>query len=656
MKRLVTILPLMVTMYVSSAYGYQYISADCGNINFNSGHMTFNLTTSLTSDEKTAIELGTDRATLYSDSSITYNDNGDNSWGTANGQNEVFRDLTHSTAYCNYRYNTVSCNVVEADIAFGDEPWVTTDAYNTFHFNVDGRSVTGTAVHEGGHCVGMGHENRYYNMMGADFEHLTWSGGSAFYGPGEDMSAGLINLHGKRSTTDTYRDVGVTVMRYSYADGAYSRHVSGVLRNTSGTQLPVVGSYADQALFRVDGGQQIRIELTLENNGEQNSETPSLGFYLSTNDIISTADTNVGNVIGLTLGRALPLETYYTITIPSSTVAGDYFLGAFIDDDDAIIEYSLSPNLNNTTFYPIRVYGADLVVSAFSRTPSSLLPSGTLSMSATVSNQGTAGSASTTLRYYRSTNSFISTYDTQVCTDGVSSLSTGGTSTESCSVSVPSTPGTYYYGACVDSVTGETSTSNQCSSGYAVTVGRPDLIISSFSRTPSSLYLGGTLNMSASVKNQGTILSASTTLRYYRSTDSIISTGDTQVCTDGVSSLSPNGTSTESCRVTASMPGDYYYGVCVDSVSGETATSNNCSTGILVQVSDASASCSGVDVTIANRVHTEIGLICEGTNSITVGPNVRVEIPGSVTYRSPSMSFSEFFVETGATFKAVNIP
>jgi hypothetical protein len=104
------------------------------------------------------------------------------------------------------------------------------------------------------------------------------------------------------------------------------------------------------------------------------------------------------------------------------------------------------------------------------------------------------------------------------------------------------------------------------------------------------------------------------------------------------------------------MPGDYYYGVCVDSVSGETATSNNCSTGILVQVSDASASCSGVDVTIANRVHTEIGLICEGTNSITVGPNVRVEIPGSVTYRSPSMSFSEFFVETGATFKAVNIP
>jgi len=644
-------------MYVSSAYGYQYISAGCGNLNFNGGHMTFSLITSLTSAEKAAIKLGTDRATLYSDSSISYVDFGDKGWAGGNGQSEVFKDPTHGTAYCSYYYNTVSCDVSEADMGFGDEPWVTNDAYNTFNFNVNGRSVTGTAVHEGGHCIGMAHENRYYNMMGADFEHLTWSGGDVFYGPGEDMSHGLINLHGKRSSTDTYRDVGVTVMRYSYVDGEYSRHTSGVLRDTSGSQLSVIGSYAGQALFQVSGGQQVRMELTLENNGEQDIESPSLGIYLSTNDIISTSDTDVTSVIGsLTLGRGLPLETYYTITIPGSTVAGDYFLGAFIDDDDAIAEYSLSLNLNNTTFYPIRVAGTDLIISAFSRTPVSLPPGGTLSMSATVRNQGIAGSASTTLRYYQSTNSLISPSDTQVCADSVSSLLPNETSDESCLVSVPSTPGTYYYGAGVDSVIGEWATSNQWSSGYAVTVGRPDLIISSFDRTPGSLYLGGTLSMSATVRNQGTISSASTTLRYYRSTNLTISTDDTQVCTDSVPSLSPNGTSDESCSVTASMPGDYYYGVCAVSVSGETATLNNCSTGILVQVSDASASCSGVDVTIANTVHTEIGLICEGTNSITVGPSVSVEIPGAVTYRSPSMTFEEFSVETGATFRAINIP
>jgi len=396
------------------------------------------------------------------------------------------------------------------------------------------------------------------------------------------------------------------------------------------------------------------MELTLENNGEQNTETPSFGFYLSTNDIISTGDTKLGSVIGLSLGRGLPLETYYTITIPSSTVAGDYFLGGYIDDEDAIVEYSLSPNLNNFTFYPIRVVGADLIVSAFSASPASLLPGASLYLSATAQNQGIAGSAATTLRYYRSTNATISIYDTEVCTDAVPTLSPGGTSAQSCTIAVTTTPGTYYYGACVDVVAGESSTSNQCSSGYAVVVGNPDLIISAINVTPTSVYLGGTLSMSATVQNQGSIGSPATTLRYYRSTNSTISTGDTELCSDPVAALSPGATSAESCPIPASPPGSYYFGVCVDTVTGESSSLNNCSAGTLVQISDASASCSGVNVTIANTVHTEVGLICEGTSSITADPNVSVQIPGSVTYRSPATRLgSGFFVETGASFRVV---
>ncbi len=357
MKRYAMVLPLVMTAYVSSAYGYGWLEdSGCGILNFNSGHMTFNLTNSLSSAEDSAIENGTDRVTLHSDSFITLIDNNDSSYGTNNGQNEVFMDPSHGTAYCSAYYNTSTCDVVEADIGFGNEPWETTDGYNSFNFGEDGRSMTGTAVHEGGHCVGMAHENRYYNMMGADFEHLTWDGGDAHYGPGEDMSHGLINLHGKRSATDTYRDLGVTVMRYSYASGAYSRHEYGVLRDTSGSKLPVVGSFSGQELYHVNAGQQVRMELTLENNGEQNLETPSLGFYLSTNDVISTADTQVGSG-SPSLGRALPWETYYTVTIPSSTAGGDHFLGAYIDDDGAITEYS--GGWNNTAYYPIRVCAND---------------------------------------------------------------------------------------------------------------------------------------------------------------------------------------------------------------------------------------------------------------------------------------------------------
>ena len=91
-------------------------------------------------------------------------------------------------------------------------------------------------------------------------------------------------------------------------------------------------------------------------------------------------------------------------------------------------------------------------------------------MSATVRNQGNGLSASTTLRYYRSPDATISTSDTAVGTDAVGGLAASGTSAESISLTAPSTAGTYYYGACIDPVSGESATGNNCSDSRAVTV------------------------------------------------------------------------------------------------------------------------------------------------------------------------------------------
>ena len=112
----------------------------------------------------------------------------------------------------------------------------------------------------------------------------------------------------------------------------------------------------------------------------------------------------------------------------------------------------------------------DLVVGAPSVDDSSPTAGESFTLSATVRNQGSGPSASTTLRYYRSTDSSISSSDTAVGTDSVSGLSASGTSPESIGLTAPSTAGTYYYGACVDSVSGESDTTYNCSSGVAVTV------------------------------------------------------------------------------------------------------------------------------------------------------------------------------------------
>ena len=87
-------------------------------------------------------------------------------------------------------------------------------------------------------------------------------------------------------------------------------------------------------------------------------------------------------------------------------------------------------------------------------------------------NQGTAQSAATTLRYYRSTDATISTSDAQAGTDALGALAPSGTTAESIRLSAPSGPGTHYYGACVAGVPGESDTGNNCSPGVRVTVAR----------------------------------------------------------------------------------------------------------------------------------------------------------------------------------------
>ncbi len=113
----------------------------------------------------------------------------------------------------------------------------------------------------------------------------------------------------------------------------------------------------------------------------------------------------------------------------------------------------------------------------------------------------------------------------------------------------------------------------------------PDLIVTSPSVTASTLTPGQSFELRVTVRNQGGSRSAAGTLRYYRSSDATISPSDTPVKTGGVRALAASSSVNESIPLTApSSAGTYYYGACVDSVSGEIATNNNCSVGVQVTV------------------------------------------------------------------------
>ena len=177
-----------------------------------------------------------------------------------------------------------------------------------------------------------------------------------------------------------------------------------------------------------------------------------------------------------------------------------------------------------------------------------------ISIQAYIHNDGPVSSAATTLRCYHSTDETITTSDTEVGSVSVAGISTSERIYTSVQCDGPwnSSSGRYYYLACVDSVPGEASIGNNCGRAIAVDVDAPpDLVVDAPTVSDSSPAADASFTLSATVRNQGDRQSGGTDLRYYRSTDSTITTSDTSVGRDWVSNLDSSESSPESISLTA---------------------------------------------------------------------------------------------------------
>ncbi|MDE0024332.1 MAG: hypothetical protein OXP69_07950 [Spirochaetaceae bacterium] len=213
--------------------------------------------------------------------------------------------------------------------------------------------------------------------------------------------------------------------------------------------------------------------------------------------------------------------------------------------------------------------------------------------SATVRNAGRGHAAATTLRVYRSDDETITTDDEQVDAVTVAGLATSESMVARVPVTAPRSPGTYYYGACVDPVAGESDTANNCSAaiqGPQVQHSKPaspppDLVVESPAVSPDGPAAATSFTFTATVRNAGGGSAGATTLRVYRSHDETITTDDERVATAAVRELAASERSPASVELSApSSSGTYYYGACVDAVAEESATANNCSGAVPVTV------------------------------------------------------------------------
>ena len=213
-------------------------------------------------------------------------------------------------------------------------------------------------------------------------------------------------------------------------------------------------------------GSEFRLYATVQNEGEGRSSSTTLRYYRSSDPNISTSEAAVGTDDVHALSSDVTSEEWKTLNAPSE--AGIYYYGACVDS----VRDENDTGNNCSEGVPLTVISPDLIVENVRVSPNTVTAGEPFAVSARVRNQNTGLSVNTTLRYYRSADSTISIDDIPVGTGGVY-LSDNGTSDESETVTAPSEARTYYYGACVDSVRGESKTGNNCSDGIPVVVLEP---------------------------------------------------------------------------------------------------------------------------------------------------------------------------------------
>ena len=350
---------------------------------------------------------------------------------------------------------------------------------------------------------------------------------------------------------------------------------------------------------RLAPGGKFTLRVAVKNMGSGPSSRTTIRPYRSDDPTIDTSDTQLGyRPLGIPR-REVGEEWKFIWDLDVPFEAGTYYYGVCAHPP---VPGETNTDNNCSVGVPVIAEAGErgspdlIVLDLWLRDRS---PSDIFVITAWIGNTGT-GAAPANVRFYRSDDETIDPTDTLLDTSRVEHFAVGVTRPKtSYYITAPTSPGTYYYGACVDPVADESDTDNNCSVAVPMNVGVPDLAVGLAWVSASAPLAGQTLTLTATVRNQGPDEAAGTTLRYYRSDDETIDATDMQIGADAVSSLmgfnglvsgpgsrlAGSGTSRQSISVDApSSPGTYYYGACADAVPGEGNTDNNCSAGAYVRV------------------------------------------------------------------------
>ena len=339
-------------------------------------------------------------------------------------------------------------------------------------------------------------------------------------------------------------------------------------------------------------GEVFTLSVRVRNSGGATVPEVAVRFHRSTDTEVAPSDPEVDSRTTAEIAASESVVVSVDLTAPA--LAGTYYYRACLG---AVNGQSETPNVCSASVRvtvsepqprprrPPRPPRPDLTLRLYAAGDATT-PGGEFRLFGVfVHNAGGVAAPETRVSYYLSTDATITSADEYMGFNLVGALAPSESEYVAKYLMTTGRYGTSYYGACVDTVPGESATANNCLVMKRVTiqVPPPDLVaLLPHPAYPASPAIGGQFQLRSAVHNFGERVGR-ITLRYYRSTDATFASSGTQVAVKQIDYMT-SALAMPTYLDTPSSTGTYYYRMCVDVVAGESDTSNNCSSPVTVNV------------------------------------------------------------------------
>ena len=387
-------------------------------------------------------------------------------------------------------------------------------------------------------------------------------------------------------STSASEDVYLRVQISNIADGtsitgSYSLSIVPVAPDVNIRSLADIGNVYEGVDFQITTG--------IQNIGISTADSVTIKYYLTPNSQISpTGNPNVtpNSISNITDIRAGAISTNTSSNIRINSV-GNYYYGICLE---TVNELNLT---NNCLFQPVTVLPKpDITVSVLA--PDTIYLDNIteeFNLQTTLTNQG-GHSEPFILNYYKSSreittpesSNLISSSDIAVTNHfsrngetfyRIQTIIAGATRDANTNITVRD-EGIFYYGVCVEAVRGEETTADNCASQRVTIVQRIDTSISNFQINSS--ITTEEVQFTLRVQNHSPFVAYNTTIRYFRSTDTFITTGDVEI---GRMVLDLAGNTTSNIVLDFILGNEsHYYGACIN--NNDNTLDNNCSNAVFV--------------------------------------------------------------------------